>query len=263
MWARAGWGLVACLLLGAVAFRPALRAVRPDVAAAVCGLEDCYSWLVPTADGLVDPWGTAPFLDVGTAGGFLSGVYRSAGPDRVDGTSDDIDILAVSRALGLRSWSPGSVAWVPFACRGPEFLTLAAAALTWCLAAPRPPRATLPRELARAAFLASVPAATCALALDWYLQTTWWRELDRVDLLLVPWRMAACGSVALLCGLVALAWRLRALPGPAEPPGRGDHQQRQPRQDDVDLGHAEPPGAQEHDRRDGGPEEHGRGGPHR
>lgn len=257
-WERAGWGLVACCLLGAVAFRPALRTVRPDVAVAACLLDDSYAWLVPRRTA-VDPWGT-PWGAVDVPGPDGRRTW-SAGPDRIHDTADDVQIIHA-----ILWWvHPTAPTWATLAMRGSELLTLAAVAISWCLAAPfrRSPRATLTRELARTAVLASVPAATGALALDWYLRTAWWQELDRVDLLLVPWRVAAGGSVALLCGLAALAWRLRALPGPAEPPGRGDHQKREPRQDDVDLRNTESPGAQEHDRRDGGAEEHGRGGPDR
>ena len=91
----------------------------------------------------MDPWGTETIFDSGVI--WLN--HRSAGPDRIHGTGDDIDIFAVSTALGLRG--PGPMpAWVTFVCRGPELLTLAAITLVWCLVAPfrRSVRAPLARE---------------------------------------------------------------------------------------------------------------------
>lgn len=207
-WERVGWCAAVGCLLGAVAFRPTLRAVRPDVAVISCALEDCYEWLVPRRTEF-DPW-QKRWCEKDVSPRVIR--LSSAGPDRIPGTRDDVDVGEACEALDLR---PGRTApmWVHVACRGPELLTLAAITLAWCLIVPfrRSPRATLARELARAALLGSVPAASGALALDWYLRTSWWwQELDRANVLLVPWRVAACGSVVLFCGLAALAYRLRS-----------------------------------------------------
>lgn len=204
---RIAWGVaLTCLLLGA-ALKPLVQVASPRLAV--------HAWAArggpPT-----DPWGNRPMINS----------YRaySSGPDGVWDAGDGDDVLlprSVSFGAKLVGWSR-------------EGFGSTAVILGWLLLASfGSPKAKPTVEIARAALLASLPAVLLGVPVYWLFSRLSGLKLsdqgssiyDRdafEELLLVPAPVAATGTVALMCLVMAMWWRFTREPESERAPPRSD-----------------------------------------
>jgi hypothetical protein len=212
-WRRVAWVLVLLFLALAAGLRPFVRWADPELAVA--------AW---SALGDVDPWGNEIEALLDLQG---PGFYWSPGPNGINEwrQGDDIDAPLIPPLCAcLVGWSR-------------EILGVLAFLPAWLLLAPsrarRSPSAA--KEAGRAVLLASVPTVltnwlafrtlewqAARVGLEYRMQCsalefspggippqpkTWACQIE--EFTLVPAPVALAGSLALVCFLVALWWRLR------------------------------------------------------